>query len=157
MFIIIIKGVIYGYFRNLYKASIHYLDRIFVWGLFTKLVFHILLWCSGHWVFCHRTVWLPQEGVHKFLSFLIPWSPGQTFLSRVCNDDWDDKMVQTYAQGPKYQKKKSSRSIKKYTNWDKLVCSVCKFFEGSVFTFQFLDNRIHNYGSFLHSCMKFLN
>ena len=52
------------------KASIYYRDRIFVWGLFTKLVFHILGWCSGHWVFCHRTVWLPKEGIHKILSFL---------------------------------------------------------------------------------------
>ena len=64
------------------KASIYYLDRIFVWGLFTKLVFHILLWCSGHWVFCHRTVWLPQEGIHKILSFLFPYifSPFPLFL-----------------------------------------------------------------------------
>ena len=57
------------------KASIYYLDRIFVWGLFTKLVFHILRWCSGHWVFCHRTVWLPQEGIHKFFSFLFEALP----------------------------------------------------------------------------------
>jgi hypothetical protein len=44
-------------------------------------------------------------------------------------------------------KNESSRSLKKYTNWDNfIVClTLYNIFEGSVFTFQFFNDKIHNY------------
>ena len=36
-------------------------------------------------------------------------------------------------------------------------CSVCILFEGNVFIFQSLNDKIHNYVFFWHSCMKYLN
>ena len=49
----------------------------------------------------------------------------------------------------------SSRSLKtreKYTSFAQLVWLSCIFFEGSVFTFQFLNDKIQNYVKNKHNC-----
>ena len=59
----------------------------------------------------------------------------------------DRKTVILIAQGAKYLGVFSSRSLKtreKYISFAQEFCSVCIFFEGSAFTFQFLNDKNHN-------------
>ena len=64
------------------------------------------------------------------------------------------------AQGAKYLGVFSSRSLKtrvKYISFAQLVLFSLYIFEGSEFTFQFLNDKIHNYPKKTTSLKKYTN